>query len=518
MENLIYVRDMYFQMGYSEVDVLRNKMPAAIRNRLASDRTHMSWRDRLVSRSNLLSLNRELRGKLNVAVKAMLKEPDSMENLNTLYSIYSECMDRVALSFRSQSAIREVVPAIKALNAQKEMIDKGEWQKIPWNIGYAARMPHISTNDPSKIAYNESVQKILKNIQTTCRPGRYLSKFHPDLSDEDVREMVHEFEANAIDFNLEFISNTDPRGWVDAYKFDVQASDSNATSCMSGESCVEVYAHPENTLTLIVLRLTSGQVVARAIGNTQTKRYVRAYTNREHISSNTFISLLEKNGWSRDADCLYGQKLLRIECGDDRLVCPYIDGNADCVSDCDTYLRLGDDGFSANETCGYVELDRVYCEMCNEATNPDDLIRVHGNEHVCVGCCDSHFVHANTRYGMSYVRTEDVLFCESDGEYYEVNEAERLGIRYCDLSGLYYHGDDIVELANGEYAYFDHADVASLDEPSIKTHCTFALKSDTVELSDGRIVYEPDEGYWLKEMADNEAVDGSAEIEPRIAA
>lgn len=515
MNNLVYVFNQIKQSGDSGNHRLRAferaELHSIIKLRLRLD-CDRRWRDECVKTIAPLNQIKKMRQDLDYAVKGAIANPNSMARLDEAYTIFTDClkMPFTLFSSKSEERIKALVPAINALRDQDARIACGEWIAVPWSNVLngpleAIRKPHVSVTDPGKIAYNESVQKILKNIQIVCRPGRYLSKFYSHFSDEIVRDLVHEFDAKLVKFNLEFIPNTDGDAWVEAYSHEVQASDSNATSCMHDESCVKVYAHSENDLTLIVLRTGEGSVVARAIGNVNKKTYVRAYTNRSYISSNTFIALLEGEGWKRNSLTLDGQKLRRIE-HRNGFLCPYIDGNSSYVSDEGTHLLIGNEGMGACTTNGYVEFDTACCGMCGAYIDEDDLTTTCDGESVCPECLSYHFTCAIGRHGEAFFPDDEVIYCESDGQRYQSSWAESCDIYCCSLSSNYYSDCELVTLAgSGDLAYVEHRDVVALDEDSLHDDARYAVKDDTVTLPDGRVVFFEDEDYWLAEIAAEQA-------------
>jgi len=57
----------------------------------------------------------------------------------------------------------------------------GEYLPVPWALEpwaaplLAEHFPHVSTDDPTMLAYTPDEPKGEQNRQTRCRPGRYLS-------------------------------------------------------------------------------------------------------------------------------------------------------------------------------------------------------------------------------------------------------------------------------------------------------------------------------------------------------
>ena len=460
--------------------------------------------------------NRKKRKDIGAAIAAFLKDK-TMENFLVALSLLNNFRHLM-----SKIPDTEKFTAFREYREQLRKIESGEWagfsteieevlQSDPLN---AVRMPHMSVDFPGLIAYNHSVEKIERDIQSSIRFGRYLSKFYPHLSDEDVRKLVHDFEAAQVNYKLEFIPNTDPDAWVEAYRDNVQASDSSYTSCMTENDSVRVYAYPDNDLTLIILRNCDGHVVARTIGNTKLKGYIRAYTNHEFISSNTFISLLDKEGWSQNDKTLNDQKI-RLEYDDGCIVCPYIDGCYDHVSVYGHYLLIGSDGIEACNTNG--TLTRlIQCDNCGDDVDEDDIVCINdGEERVCTSCCEYYYVNVRTRRNGTVLCHRDdscVIRCSSDEEYYFEDDMEYFNIEMCNETHNYYFIDDMVFTAEGEWVLEHYYELVRLDEESLEHESYHCLSANSVTLPDGRTVYEDDEDHWLAEITAEKAEKAEAEI------
>ena len=461
--------------------------------------------------------NREKRKDIGVAVSAFLKDK-TMGNFQVAISVlnnFRHLMPKIPDT--------EKFKVFREYDKQHKKIESGEWVGLPPKIEKVlqsdplndVRIPHMSVDFPGLIAYNQSVEKIERDIQTTCRIGRYLSKFYPQLTDEDVRELVHDFEAAQVNYELEFIPNTDPHAWVEAYRDEVRASDSNYTSCMIKNDSVGVYAYPDNDLTLIVLRNRDNRVIARTIGNTKLKGYIRAYTNREFISSNTFISLLDKAGWSQNDRTLNDQKI-HLKYNGDAIVCPYIDGKHNHVSVCGDHLLIGDVGIDACNSDGLFQ-DLIECDNCGDDVDENNIIYIDdSDERVCSSCVEHYYVNVHTRRVNTVLRRDDdydIIRCSSDDEYYFEGDMEYFNIEICSETDDYYFINDMVFTAEGEWVWQHYYKLVRLDEESLEHESRYCLSGNSVTLPDGRTVYEDDEGHWLAEIAAEKAEAEKSEAE-----
>lgn len=363
------------------------------------------------------------------------------------------------------------------------------------------------------IAYTQSLDKLQRGIQTRTKPGRYLRQFFPHLNDEQIREFSALWDAATAPAKLEFISNKDPEGWIEAYNHSVSASSSGYTSCMTGKRCVRVYAHPSNNLSLAVLRETSGSVIARAICNTERKAYVRSYTDTSKINHHAFEQILEDAGYELDSDCLRGEKLQRIEDGS-RFVCPYLDGDYQYVEDYGSYLVITDEGIEARNTNGYSDdsYESYTCDECGGRCNSDDMTFIEGEDiSVCSDCLDD-FVEArygnSTRIRWRWMRASEAI--EFNGTYYDPDDISNFDICECNHCNEYAALDDMTTLACGELVCsgcLHSSAVVKLDVESSSEGSNYAFKCDTETLPDGRVVYEDDYDDLLVEYEAENATD-----------
>jgi len=444
-------------------------------------------------------------------VKAHLRDPDDALALAKVFGNSGATKRALANSKASE--------CVSLLQAQESKLDKRVWKQTPWdgeawahegNPLFYFHLAHVSQVEPLQIAYNASVDKLRRDIQIRIKPGRYLSKFYPELSDERIRTLVHKFEADNQKNELTIIDNSSAKAWVEAYSFEVQASDSSSTSCMMGRDCVSIYAYSGNDLCLLVI-WKEDAVIARAVANSETKEYVRAYTNYDKLAANTFIQILHDAGWSPNDACLEGSRLVRIESSQtNKFKCPYIDGEYQSVRDNGTHLQIceGDsddpDIYEATNQDGWTSEGLgpvVQCDDCGTSMDEDEgnYSEYHDNS-VCNRC--------NRRYVMAYAdprhrnHTDLVKVDECvsvNGSYYVADLVEEFGFQQCDWSDDWFDTGDMTGLACGVYVAeenFESAEVVRLAETSLDENSDWAYRSTTVTLEDGRVVYQDDKLYW----------------------
>lgn len=326
--------------------------------------------------------------------------------------------------------------------------------------------PHISEEDPKMVAYTQNVDKLRRGIQTRCKPGRYLAKFYPDLDSDSVKKLAESFLANSQVGELKFIENDDPDGWERIYA-------DGPKSCMQGESCVTAYARPGNHLRLAYLE-ADDKITARAIVRSDKMTYVRVYpspnSDEESWLHTKMTEMLESAGYSHGS--LNGICLNTWEM-DDGWVAPYIDcGNGGTQSadlhrsspqlegQTQHYFVITSSGdFELDTTSGVVD-DSECCDECGGRTHEDRMSYIEREDrHVCDHCLQNNYTYAYGRRHQNWYPSEEVIYCESDGEYYYVETLNYHDIGQCYLSGNYYSQDELVLCsygsADGEYVHVD---------------------------------------------------------------
>ncbi len=202
---------------------------------------------------------------------------------------------------------------------------------------------HLSTT-PGLLAYTSSPEKGELDIQTPIRPGRLLKKLFPNISDELVREFSKHFSVLE---GLTLHSSTDEEDFERVY-----LECKNTGSCMShpasywglyvgGKLYHPVRAYAFDSVCVLWVTDSDGQIIGRTVGNKYSKEYVRVYYNGEVLNSRNKVELmLEKDGWTHNEYALEYCEIDRVEDSKGRIICPYIDGIAG-VTVCDNLLIVG---------------------------------------------------------------------------------------------------------------------------------------------------------------------------------
>jgi hypothetical protein len=86
-------------------------------------------------------------------------------------------------------------------------LESGEHERLPFESyvwfkcveGRGQRFPHVAKKDPSKIAFTESAEKGMRDIQTVIAPGRYLERFYAEIiTAELIRDLARDYVTRLI--------------------------------------------------------------------------------------------------------------------------------------------------------------------------------------------------------------------------------------------------------------------------------------------------------------------------------
>lgn len=357
------------------------------------------------------------------------------------------------------------------------------WETLFWE------WPYVALTDPTRLAYSRSEAHLIQDRQTLTAPGKYLKRHFPSVPDhliaayakteqaeetfaflDTLEEMVAALEISTDAWScMQGFANDDPgalRATLQGLESDLDISDSP----------YQVYS-PNLGWKMAVRRTAKHEIKGRALVCHNT--FVRSYTapaeaERAKGLKNTADTLLENWLEKQGIEKKYGWQGFKIEAIEAHNNCgymlPYLDGNVDTVAHYrgDFIITSDSPVFKCNCTDGDAEeVSGENCESCGDRTDEDDLCSTEDGP-VCSHCYGSHYTYIES--------TEEVI---SDRHVIHVNNEAY------DERNL---PDDIVELANGDYAEID--DVTVIDDE-------YHLTEDCVKLE------EPHEGsdYALREDA-----------------
>ena len=354
---------------------------------------------------------------------------------------------------------------------------------------------HISKQEGDlSVAFYADDEKHARDICTRMKMGKYLTKYHPELSNEQVKKFVAKFEY------LHGPAPTVHYG-VSQEAFIKAIGSGPSESCMATLT-VRGHIHPAAVYAsgdMTVAWLTDGsRITARTIINNATKHYSRCYGDHAKL-----MPLLNDAGYEQSNGALVGCRLLRMDNEDGGgYIMPYVDAgigsgggylyymNIDAehwelTSDNDykpTYCGYEFGGVTQRQECDDEDDDYGSCDRCGDAFEDEDdrIYSEYNDETVCEHCADLHYVHARDSacgpHSTAFARSSDCTWVECMGEHVFDTILGDLDIvidawtdeyifladaRECVLSGSQFYCDDCTECgtdSDGNSLYVhDHA-------------------------------------------------------------
>lgn len=299
---------------------------------------------------------------------------------------------------------------------------------VPLGFGFRKGEPIVMLGQPRM---HGGFAAVTEYRCVEMRVGKWLANYYGNAV--DFRDAIEDLKAMNVD-PATYLCKTEQE-WYDAYE-------NGPSSCMSGysfeHSPVRVYATtshglPDNGLRLFIqytgeLFGEDFEVQARAIVNTETNEYVRAYGNAAD-------AILRGHGYTRNNECLEGVMLARIPHPTyiGAVLMPYLDSDQCGVDEegGDAFVIRDDYVHEAREPDGYIYVGKetARCCCCGARCTVDDMHETAGGEMVCDGCVEEgEFVYAVGREGLyncwsctwsdyhdAYVYNGDIEHCAVEG-------------------------------------------------------------------------------------------------------
>lgn len=318
---------------------------------------------------------------------------------------------------------------------------------------------HRSVTEPSMVAYYPSLRHMREGREVKTRLGKYLTTFKNEfsLSESDIKAIVEGYNGfleGQKGWVVSFIEHNDPEGWVNAY-----SDDRAIRSCMTGESAVRVYAHELSVLRLAVLKNSGGVIIARSIvRDDENKGYLRIYPAPDNAPEGRFLKdYLSAIGYDSSIN-LNGCLLLGVTHNHSGWVAPYIDSGhngtqtgTEVVIEGRTYIEIGHGYLDLAQTSGSTE-ELNSCSDCGEHMTDDESTWIEYHDHsVCEHCANDNYTYAYSRHGQTDVPRDNVIYCETDHEYYDIDYLGQYDIYQCNHDDQFYHADEIIFCDGGAY-------------------------------------------------------------------
>lgn len=415
-----------------------------------------------------------------------------------------------------------------------------DWQQL------LLEWPHISENDPMKLAYTRDERKGADGIHTATTLGKYFARHWPHISDHARRDWAARFAPAHVEIwdtregiisGIELGPQSCMRSSYGAIPFN-DVDNQKLLMYRAGDasiSDVPWHKHPYSVYCpslgwRIAVRIDKGApdvVLARALINEKKKGYVRSYSHGGN--DDKLEAALSKMGY-RQIHSWDGLKTLRLEHPTkDGYFMPYIDGGAQDVDVRDEHFVITDCGgeYTCTNTDGTLDAREVHgeCEDCGATISDEDDDHIHAGRdqgtHICASCSDNYTMVQGVGYHgrlMSYYILSDnaievrdrsydpdnlpdtIVYCEDAEEYFR-----KCDVHYIDGTWYDPNTTDIVCDADGDYQLEDKCVKCADDEWRLQDNCWESAKGNWYA-DDETEVHVPEGSYHadeLQEMIDN---------------
>lgn len=376
-----------------------------------------------------------------------------------------------------------------------------DWQQM------LLEWPHVSTEDEMQIAYTrddtagEDFCLNGSKRQTRTSLGKYLSRHYPHIPDHVRRDWAGRYSVSRFeiwDTKEGIISGIElgPESCMHSMKNNHEfrrTDNSDLVAWHAGDKTQQVNwdRHPYAVYApeygwAMAVRLHEGEVVGRALVNTQSMEFVRSYGGGGN--DNRLETWLQDKGFSPAREWTVGLKLADVTAPCGGTLMPYIDGVCRYVVRGCGYHTISREGVEATNINGTLGEDDHMgeCSRCGDDIREYDEYVHTGpdfdGDMICMYCCNNYYTRVfspdsrRAGYGGTYyVRDTDAI--EVGGHSYDTADLPDF---ICELhDGSYAHEDDCV-LCEGEGEYH-------LTEECVEVENEWYLREDAtvVECEDG---------------------------------
>jgi hypothetical protein len=267
----------------------------------------------------------------------------------------------------------------------------------------------MSTENPAMIAYTPNEVFGKEDRQLTMRPGKYLTKFFPNLSQIEMETAIAAWKG-ASQAVLQFAYDPEEIAWV---------YENGPRSCMAADGAFDqlpehpAYVYGAGELAVAYFKNHKNsrreqKVAARVL----TWPEKQIFSSSQYGDYQTLRYLLTQEGFIQSSTGFTGAKLLRIPTTHKNgFVMPYMDICC-VVTEYKTHFMTGDFGelghktYDAGSTAGYVYAWGV-CDSCGRETSPDDMC-AQGDNDYCTRCWEDLYSYCS--HCGYYINTDDVAY------------------------------------------------------------------------------------------------------------
>lgn len=375
--------------------------------------------------------------------------------------------------------------------------------------------PHVSVNDPARVAYTRSPEHGEADRQTVTSLGKYLRR-HFNVPDHEIRDACMQAKGGVV-----HITHSMERM--------IWAVQTGPKSCMQDEGW-GFYDHPYNVYAPkygwgLAYRVEVDEdgdehCVARALVHEDEdgfKCFVRSYRKSDGYSyaDEGLEATLREMGYEHLRSWPGGTRLARIERHDGKILLPYIDGDEQSVSDCGSHLEIDCEGsLSGTSTDGTAAGQRyAICDDCEEDIEDEDDAHTVGRPGhelvVCEHCCNRNYTLVTGCWGERYFLHDEDAVETTRGDFVDSDYFEDAGVVVTG-DGEYAYEVDCVRASDDEWYDKDTLDsnnIVYLDAPYEDRYGDvyyYAPGDDVVYTRDGGVYHEDDDNLY--ELPDGEYV------------
>ncbi len=378
------------------------------------------------------------------------------------------------------------------------------WRPHDWQL-LLLEWPHVSTTDPTRLAYSRDMRALKDDRQTITTVGKYIKRHWPTMPDHMIRDYV---ALNAPD-RMEIWTTMEeiicsielgPRScmkstWGSIPFHDDDRADLEEWFSNGGSTPVAWYSHPYSVYDpalgwAAAVRYSPQNpavILGRAIVHLKDKRFVRtycrspkgeeAYSDADHALAAWLVQqgFTHADRWRENTKFRYVEhpdgEGESDECAVSSFMMPYIDGSCRRVeTDYDngkTYIVLTEHGeWLCENTDGYATSDgeRYLCDDCGGSFDEEDLTYVGRveDERVCFRCLERHYVYVQAEgyrgtrsYYLPAGDAAEVLTARGTHDYYIDRDHVPNGVVYCEEDETYRREDDCFSYEGEYYLYGD---------------------------------------------------------------
>jgi len=225
---------------------------------------------------------------------------------------------------------------------QKLRLDDGTLRPLPvkWDLApIQDHFAHLPIDDQSKVAFTESEELGIIDRVTALTPGRYLTRFYPEVDDDKRRQLIA-----AIDPSGEIFYARTPDEITKVYQ-------EGPSSCMDAKQehasfwdypCWPTAPYGAGDLAVAYTVNNRGRIQSRTLCWPEKKQFGRVYGDIQRMTAAMKAEGYEDIRTDR-GDSFVGAKLLKVPTGDPfEYVMPYFDDIEYAVDNGDHFMTSDD--------------------------------------------------------------------------------------------------------------------------------------------------------------------------------